>query len=676
MPTMPKLKSGIVTSQSAGSLSDDLLECCRSEALSENRLRELIEQHTPNDSSVGDYEFFRAASRNQRVTEGIIRCLLEYFPNAVGAIINFNGWLPLHFVCDNKNVTLNIVQLLLVAAPDSVRSVNNYGSMPLHCLCDNEEVNEKKAMQILKFLLEKYPDAVRHADSDGDLPIHHLRVGRSLEFCRLLIDADPDTVQSVNNDGLTPLHMLCVNQTKDEETASQVLKMLIEKYPEALRHTDNDGDLPIHLACVRRSPEFCQILINSAPDSVRCINNDGGMPLHALCSKGTVNGDGETARQTLKLLVEKYPESVQCADNDGDLPIHTAAYTRSPEFCRVLFEAYPGSERISNADGALPLHWASWGNSVATVEYLHNLYPDAIHRSTTDGLYPIHDAIRGTNERDNPVDALEIVKFLLGCDPDVKRQMYEGMSVLEFACDMEFNDSNIGAGIQIIDAIYGAHPEAIEDNRVASDNHHFHPQVQEFLNSQLVYARQAEDLRMMTTPDGDGRLPLHKAIQNNGRLGSIKLLVKGNRAAVQSADSRGALPLHMACQYHDSTSIIQYLLCLDDSSLDATDRERNTALHYACRGAKYVTIAMFLEKYDAASVSKRNAYDKLPIDLLWESNEVSDRENLQYMDSVFQLLRAYPEMIAISNNFTAKQPVDADATRNRKKRKMCHDDEE
>ena len=124
------------------------------------------------------------------------------------------------------------------------------------------------------------------------------------------------------------------------------------------------------------------------------------------------------------------------------------------------------------------------------------------------------------------------------------------------------------------------------------------------------------------------------------------------------------------------TNIIQYLLGLDESSLDALDEMGNTALHYACRGAKYDTIAMLLQKYDAVSVSKRNAYDKLPIDLLWESNEVSDRESLQYMDSVFQLVRAYPEMIAISNNFTAKQPVDADATRNRKKRKMCNDDEE
>ena len=49
-----------------------------------------------------------------------------------------------------------------------------------------------------------------------------------------------------------------------------------------------------------------------------------------------------------------------------------------------------------------------------------------------------------------------------------------------------------------------------------------------------------------------------------------------------------------------------------------------------------------LERYDAISVSKRNAHKKLPIDLLWESNEVFDRENVEYTESVFRLLKAYP----------------------------------
>ncbi len=96
---------------------------------------------------------------------------------------------------------------------------------------------------------------------------------------------------------------------------------------------------------------------------------------------------------------------------------------------------------------------------------------------------------------------------------------------------------------------------------------------------------------------------------------------------------------------HESTSVVQYLVELDASTLEAVDDDNNTALHYACRGAKYETIALMLGKFDAVSVSRRNAQKKLPIDLLWESNEVSDRESVEYTEVFFQLVKAYPETV-------------------------------
>ena len=112
----------------------------------------------------------------------------------------------------------------------------------------------------------------------------------------------------------------------------------------------------------------------------------------------------------------------------------------------------------------------------------------------------------------------------------------------------------------------------------------YHQQVQAFINGEIVYVRQAKDLPLMTTPDDHGRFPLHTALQNNVRLGSIKLLVKGNPAALQSPDDSCALPLHVACIHHDSAKVIEYLVGLDISTLDAVDRDGNTALHVACVG--------------------------------------------------------------------------------------------
>ena len=108
-----------------------------------------------------------------------------------------------------------------------------------------------------------------------------------------------------------------------------------------------------------------------------------------------------------------------------------------------------------------------------------------------------------------------------------------------------------------------------------------HPQVRAFVNTQLVYFRHANNARAMTTPNDNRQLPLHTALQSNVRLGSIKLLVKGNPHAIQTPDNSGALPLHVACMHHKSASVLEYLVGLDIATLDldAVDHENNTPLH-------------------------------------------------------------------------------------------------
>ena len=457
---------------------------------------------------------------------------------------------------------------------------------------------------------------------------------------------------------------------KNENVTEEIIRCLLECFPEAASDATASGWTPLHYACSNKNVTLgiIQLLIDAAPDSVRSVGNDGVTPLHCLCDNNKVHEDN--AIQIVELLIEKYPEAARHADRDGDLPIHYASKWRSPEFCRVLIETYPGSERIMGG-GILPLHYAcTVQNSLATVEYLYKLYPEAINRATIE-VYPIHAAIIGMQQKENPAAAVEIVQFLLNCDPDVKLQKYRGRSLLRYSCSLTYTESNIEFALEMIKAIYDAYPEAIKRNRIASNIQHYHQRIQTFINGELVYARQAKDHSLMTTPDDNGRLPLHAALRSNFRLGSIKLLVKGNPHAVQSPDNSGALPLHIACEHHDSANNVRYLIGLDTTSLGATDREGNTALHYACRGAKYDTIELLLGEYDAVSVSKQNADKKLPIEILWESKVVEDRGSLKYTESVFQLLRSYPEMVTI-NNLALEQPIDVDQMRNVKKRKLDH----
>ncbi len=458
----------------------------------------------------------------------------------------------------------------------------------------------------------------------------------------------------------------------NERVTEGIFRLLLEYFPAAARDTDEDGWTPLHVACVFNKSTtigIVQLLIDAAPDSVRSVDSHGNMLLHLLCPKNSTNQTAEV--EITELLIEKYPEAVRHADNDGYLPIHMAASFKSPELCQVLIEAYPGSEQnMTNNIGMLLLHFACYHGTADTVEYLYDLYPDAINHADKDGYYPIHGVFSGLCKRDNPEGAIEIVQYLLDCDPNVKLQKHEGDSLLQYACQHEYNDSYINAGIEIIKLIYDAHPEAIE-GIVVPVIQYWYPQVQPFIYGQLIYARQAKNLRLMTRPDENGQLPLHRALQYNVRLGSIKLLVKGNHHALQSPDNSGALPLHMACQHHDSASVIRYLVGLDTSTLEVVDTDGNSALHYACRGARLEIIALLLDEFGAVSVSKRNTDKKLAIDLLWESDLVSDRESIEYIDSVYRLMRAYPET-AMSLGAQAQSTLAACPGENGKKRKFGH----
>ena len=404
---------------------------------------------------------------------------------------------------------------------------------------------------------------------------------------------------------------------RNERITEGIIRYVLERFPQAINALDAYGVTPLHYACGNKNVtlNIIQFLIDAAPESVHSMTDTGWTPLHYLCDNETL--DDDAAIQILKLLIEKYPEAVRHANSNGYLPIHLASENATFSFVQLLVDAAP----------------------------------DSVHSVNKRGYYPVHSAIDGIFYGDNPITAAETVKLLLAFDPRVKLQKIQGRSLLYYACgggydDSDINDSRIETALQIIKTIYDALPEAIEENRIASDTQNFHQRIQAFINGELVYCRQAKDHRLITTPDDSGRLPLYRALQHNARLGSIKLLVKGNPHAVRSFDNNGVIPLHVACQYHNSACVAGYLIELADVTLDKNDRQGNTALHYACRGAKYHTIALLLDRHDAVSVSRRNAQNKLPIELLWESDAVEDRESVDYTDSIFRLLKAFPETLS------------------------------
>jgi ankyrin repeat protein len=475
------------------------------------------------------------------------------------------------------------------------------------------------------------------------------------EFCRFWSFSEDGLKEIIERHGCTPNHPPIDNYDffylacENKKVTEGILQYLLEYFPDAASAIA-EGDLtPLHVICRNKNAtlDMVQLLIGASPDSLHHRDRARMTPLYCFCFSR--NFGDEVGLEILKLLLEKCPESVRDVARSGYLPIHAAVSCQSANFCRMLIDAYPRSARMTSDEGVLPLHLACLdAHSITTVELLYEKYPESIYVADTFGLYPIHLAINGiiTRRIGN-----QNARFLLDCDPNVASQ---GELPLYYACHRVSSRTPVqmrravsaasNDTLRFIKLVFDVYPQAIEDplmtnlGRLPGD-------IQLFIDSRLSTARLARNHHLMTTVDGDGRLPLHVAIGDNDCLGSIKLLVNGNPAAAQAPDNSGALPLHIACQYHKSVSIAEYLIGLDPNTLAAVDEEGNTALHYACRGANYDIITLLLEKYVAPFVSKRNVHDKLPIDFLLESDSVYDRDGIDYLQSVFQLIRSCPETI-------------------------------
>lgn len=219
---------------------------------------------------------------------------------------------------------------------------------------------------------------------------------------------------------------------------------------------------------------------------------------------------------------------------------------------------------------------------------------------------------------------------------------------LHLACagNLLFDNENLDK----VQLLFDAYPEAIDTKDEDGDSplaiaRRFlghNSDVVTFLRTHLAYAYQAQNVTLMTTPDQNGHLPLHHALQNNASLGAIKLLVKGNSAALQLSDRWGKLPLHIACEFC-TANVVQYLAEPDSSVLNNCDLENNSPMHYACRGGNCGAIKYLLGRC-VPSVSERNTHDKLPIQLLCECGEEKvDQASPAYIEAIWLLLLAYPE---------------------------------
>lgn len=149
------------------------------------------------------------------------------------------GFLPIHNVCFQDNVPMNVIEAFVDAYPESVKlKSQSCGLLPIHCAVHHYSSTNPA---IVKFLLRHYKEGASEIEVNGRTPlIYHLLVCQSpsLDTTKMLVDAHPDSVRICDKEKWNPLHYAAYRGNWE------ISQYLIEMYPDALLEENIDNRTP------------------------------------------------------------------------------------------------------------------------------------------------------------------------------------------------------------------------------------------------------------------------------------------------------------------------------------------------------------------------------------------------------------------------------------------------
>ena len=441
-----------------------------------------------------------------------------------------------------------------------------------------------------------------------------------------------------------------------DQLTEGILNTVLHFFPEAARLTSASKKTNLHIILRNKAVtlDLVKILVNAWPECIFCKDDDDLTALHCLCANPHLNASDKM--EILEFLLQKNKGMVEISTREkGFLPIHFAAIHHSTPvpFMQKLIEAYPESVMKYAGGGrkGTPLHIACFYYNFPIVHMLVKANPDCLNAFAGPRTgYPINAAITGAYKTGELNDrAVPVLDFLVNFPGSkVASQEFRGHLPLHLACLAAEKTRRLQSpDLRLVKVLFNAFPRGVTHSGLTRDmrrQRRFCFTLRSFLHCNQVFALPYKKLEEEYGPE-----LLHMVMRDElSSIGAIKLLVEGNPAALQTPNKDGAVPLHLAIQSRRPSNVIKILINHDSdrNTIRIADSKGNTALHYACLDANHEIIALILENYGPLSVSKRNLEGKLPLQLLFETASVGDgdKETTKYTESIFRLLRAFPEM--------------------------------
>uniref|UniRef100_A0ACD5XTV7 Uncharacterized protein n=1 Tax=Avena sativa TaxID=4498 RepID=A0ACD5XTV7_AVESA len=309
---------------------------------------------------------------------------------------------------------------------------------------------------------------------------------------------------------------------------------------------------------------------------------------------------------------------------DGDTALHAVARNRKGgqhflRYAGIIYDRDPGLLFRTNQMGDTPLHCAARAGNSKMVSHLMDLagregahtklisllrmenkrHETALHEAVRfqDGRVLLHKdraallahdaadpaAGEGGNNKD---DENNIVKLLMGVDPDLANYPARGISPLYLA--ILLGKSTIA--VTLYHRSGGNLSYAGEDGQNA-----LHVAVLQETDTVIIEFLVHWNKTLVTQVDKDGSTPLHFAASLfQLRPETLKILFKANRAALYQADNNGFFPIHVAASVgllRSSYGAINNIFLREcPDSVGLRDSKGRTFLHVAVEKERRLTV--------------------------------------------------------------------------------------
>lgn len=271
------------------------------------------------------------------------------FIRAAATYQGYDNMTPLHLVL-GRGVPIDVVQMLVQQAPETLRMKNSNGKIPLHLAC-----RFGASLEILDLLLTNYPQGLEVRDNNDKRPSCFLSIndyhsnsitknkknpfllhrvisgGFSIPLVQLLLQALPESCTVSDENGMIPLHHACYCANKKKVTESmEIISLLLEANPGSYQIKDNMGRTPSALLSLEQTTTM----------------TNGRYLLHRQAANkhlSSTNTNSNSGIHLLRFLVHTYPDSIQQPDHHGMLPFHHACLnpTNSLDVLMLLLTLYP-----------------------------------------------------------------------------------------------------------------------------------------------------------------------------------------------------------------------------------------------------------------------------------------------------------------------------------------------